>query len=109
MRVSGLTKKAEPPPTRGSRKTKAAGDGGWLRRLVRCHGQSHLFCRLALDKVKAQYRYQVNQPMPIALAVNNRTERQRRGDGSRNLNGGHQRRENSPAEKALADVCGETR
>ncbi len=31
----GLTKKAEPPPTRGSRKTKAAGDGGWLRRLVR--------------------------------------------------------------------------
>ena len=38
---SGLTKKAEPPPTRGFRKTKAAGDGGWLRRLVRrlvfCH------------------------------------------------------------------------
>ena len=36
----GLTKKAEPPPTRGFRKTKAAGDGGWLRRLVRprkCH------------------------------------------------------------------------
>ena len=31
----GLTTKAEPPPIRGSRKTKATGDGGWLRRLVR--------------------------------------------------------------------------
>jgi len=31
----GLTTKAEPPPSDGSRKTKAAGDGGWLRRLVR--------------------------------------------------------------------------
>jgi len=43
-----LTKKAEPTPTRDSRKTKAAGDGGWLRRLVRHHG---IFPPLAADDV----------------------------------------------------------
>jgi hypothetical protein len=49
---SGLTKKAEPPPTRGSRKTKAAGDGGWLRRLVRplvCHKTNHHFIKNAIS------------------------------------------------------------
>ena len=32
------TKKAEPPPTRGSRKTRAGRDGGWLRQLRRSFG-----------------------------------------------------------------------
>jgi len=35
--VSGLTKKAEPPPTRGVNRDSgtASANGGWLRRLVR--------------------------------------------------------------------------
>jgi hypothetical protein len=37
MRSSGLTKKAEPPPTRGVNRDSgtAMTNGGWLRRLVR--------------------------------------------------------------------------
>src|SRR5271154_7194914 len=37
---SRLTKKAEPPPTRGVNRDSgtANGNGGWLRRLVRPHG-----------------------------------------------------------------------
>ena len=40
---SGLTKKAEPLPTRGVNRDSgtASANGGWLRRLVRPHG-SHL-------------------------------------------------------------------
>src|ERR1700722_20924864 len=36
---SGLTKKAEPPPTRGVNRDSgtASANGGWLRRLVRRH------------------------------------------------------------------------
>jgi len=42
MRVVGLTKKAEPPPTRDVNRDSgtASANGGWLRRLVRqmvCH------------------------------------------------------------------------
>jgi hypothetical protein len=35
-----LTKKAEPPPTRDVNRDSgtASANGGWLRRLVRCHG-----------------------------------------------------------------------
>ena len=38
--VSGLTKKAEPPPTRDVNRDSgtASANGGWLRRLVRPHG-----------------------------------------------------------------------
>src|ERR1022692_3220362 len=38
---SRLTKKAEPPPTRGVNRDSgtASANGGWLRRLVRHHGQ----------------------------------------------------------------------
>ena len=39
----GLTKKAEPPPTRDVNRDSGtdSANGGWLRRLVRPHGQSH--------------------------------------------------------------------
>src|SRR5271154_4202065 len=37
----GLTKKAEPPPTRGVDCNRSA-NGGWLRRLVRHHGHISL-------------------------------------------------------------------
>ena len=37
INVSGLTKKAEPPPTHGMACNRG-GNGGWLRRLVRRHG-----------------------------------------------------------------------
>jgi len=39
-----LTKKAEPPPTRGVNRDSGtdSANGGWLRRLVRCHGRDHL-------------------------------------------------------------------
>jgi hypothetical protein len=37
-----LTKKAEPPPTRGVNRDSGTdrANGGWLRRLVRCHGHT---------------------------------------------------------------------
>ena len=43
----GLTKKAEPPPTRDVRapatsRPTESGNGGWLRRLVRRHGHKSL-------------------------------------------------------------------
>ncbi len=43
MRSSGLTKKAEPPPTRDVNRDSGtdSANGGWLRRLVRPHGHSH--------------------------------------------------------------------
>jgi len=41
-----LTKKAEPPPTRGVNRDSgtASANGGWLRRLVRHHGYGQTFC-----------------------------------------------------------------
>ena len=42
----GLTKKAEPPPTRGVNRDSgtASANGGWLRRLVRPHGHHGILC-----------------------------------------------------------------
>ena len=50
----GLTKKAEPPPTRGVNRDSGtdSANGGWLRRLVRPHGHLHncFGFRLAMAK-----------------------------------------------------------
>jgi len=42
--ISGLTKKAEPPPTRDVNRDSGtdSANGGWLRRLVRRHGHNYL-------------------------------------------------------------------
>ena len=48
MWSSGLTKKAEPPPTRGVNRDSgtASANGGWLRRLVRPHGHHLVSARV---------------------------------------------------------------
>src|SRR5665213_2450912 len=45
----GLTKKAEPPPTRGVNRDSgtASANGGWLRRLVRPKNRGHCFGRFS--------------------------------------------------------------
>ena len=57
----GLTKKAEPPPTRGVNRDSgtASANGGWLRRLVRRHRQHH-----AKWPVKARTKSETHKTAP---------------------------------------------
>ena len=63
----GLTSKDEPPPTRGSRKTKAAGDGGWLRGLVRRLGFKLPVRQdwgMKYHRLSTEERYEIPPPLP---------------------------------------------
>jgi hypothetical protein len=66
---SGLTKKAEPPPTRDVNRDSgtASANGGWLRRLVR-HQRREIH-----NKIK-QIKTLTNGKLPHLLAASNRRE-----------------------------------
>src|SRR5271168_2143475 len=68
MVSSGLTKKAEPPPTRGVNRDSgtASGNGGWLRRLVR---PLDYVCHISTFRLKSLDRL---DPQIIAIASRNR-------------------------------------
>ena len=60
----GLTKKAEPPPTRGVNRDSGtdSANGGWLRRLVRpCHRDTHKITRKSWLR-KTSQRMSANSP-----------------------------------------------
>ena len=78
-RVSGLTKKAEPPPTRGVNRDSGtdSANGGWLRRLVRpqnrhnsllYHATHHHRIGVRVENVGVN-RTQRSQPA-LALEIN---------------------------------------
>jgi len=65
----GLTKKAEPPPTRGVNRDSgtASANGGWLRRLVR-HQRREIHNEIRQIKTLADWQ------APHLLAASNRRE-----------------------------------
>ena len=58
----GLTKKAEPPPTRGVNRDSGttSANGGWLRRLVRPHGHNHATSRKKSNRQQIHVAFRVN-------------------------------------------------
>src|SRR5277367_2511810 len=81
----GLTKKAEPPPTRDVNRDSGTdrANGGWLRRLVRHHGSCHnvpvLHAIVSHNSGQAQAEASVLHRQRANIACRNRLWRHQRG------------------------------
>src|SRR5271170_1055037 len=76
-----LTKKAEPPPTRGVNRDSgtASANGGWLRRLVRPHVSCYIYKCRRLHKTKSLKVVSANTTMenkilPLCLRARRHNE-----------------------------------